>query len=292
MKNLGLASGGSNSKGWGIRWILDEPYHNHTVNNIQIYNNVISASTTGPTTTIGIILPGIGTATNIYIRNNIIQNWDMAAIYASRDNSAETISGLYVQNNLCYNNAASNALVLNGGSGLVLTNYTNSGNILGSNPLFVSTTDYHIQATSPGINLGYDVDLTMDYDSVAVHATTPDIGAYEYVVPGGGDETAPTVTTTAITAISSTTATSGGNVTDDGGDAVTARGVCWGAGANPTTAGSKTTDGAGTGAFTSSITGLTKNNTYHVRAYATNSIGTSYGADVTFTTPNYLIVVW
>jgi uncharacterized protein (TIGR02145 family) len=95
---------------------------------------------------------------------------------------------------------------------------------------------------------------------------------------------APTVTTTAITSITATAASSGGNVTADGGSTVSARGVCWSATANPTTADSKTSDGTGTGSFTSAITGLTANTTYHVRAYATNSTGTGYGADVTFTT--------
>ena len=97
-------------------------------------------------------------------------------------------------------------------------------------------------------------------------------------------DTAPTVTTTAASNVTGTTADSGGNVTSDGGDAVTARGVCWGTAANPTTAGDKTTDGTGTGAFTSNITGLAPVTTYHVRAYATNSVGTAYGGDESFTT--------
>jgi parallel beta-helix repeat protein len=90
--------------------------------------------------------------------------------------------------------------------------------------------------------------------------------------------------TTAASAITGTTATSGGNVTGDGGAAVTARGVCWSTSANPTTANSKTTNGTGTGTFTSSITGLTAGALYYVRAYATNSAGTGYGTQISFTT--------
>jgi uncharacterized protein (TIGR02145 family) len=93
-----------------------------------------------------------------------------------------------------------------------------------------------------------------------------------------------TLTTTAASAITTTTATSGGNISADGGGSITARGVCWGTGANPTIAGSRTTDGAGSGSFTSSLTGLTPGTTYHIRAYATNSAGTAYGNDLTFTT--------
>lgn len=93
-----------------------------------------------------------------------------------------------------------------------------------------------------------------------------------------------TLTSTAATAITTTTATAGGNIVADGGSAVTARGVCWSTTATPTTAGSKTTDGTGSGVFTSSLTGLSPNTLYYVRAYATNANGTAYGNEVTFTT--------
>jgi len=103
----------------------------------------------------------------------------------------------------------------------------------------------------------------------------------------------PTVTTTAISSILNTTATSGGIVSSDGGASVNFRGVCWSTTTNPTVSlTTKTVDGSGTGEFTSSITGLTANTTYYVRAYATNSVGTSYGAQQTFTTlllPNVTI---
>ncbi len=94
---------------------------------------------------------------------------------------------------------------------------------------------------------------------------------------------APTISTATIVNISSTGATSGGTVGSDGGAAVTARGVCWSTTSGPTTANSKTVDGTGTGTFVSTITGLTGGITYYVRAYATNSIGTSYGNELSFT---------
>ncbi|MFZ4560751.1 MAG: IPT/TIG domain-containing protein [Saprospiraceae bacterium] len=97
--------------------------------------------------------------------------------------------------------------------------------------------------------------------------------------------TLPTLTTTTVSNITHTTATSGGNITSDGGAAVTARGVVWGTTTSPTIAlSTKTSDGTGTGAFTSSITGLSPGTTYYVRAYATNSVGTAYGSQVSFTT--------
>jgi uncharacterized protein (TIGR02145 family) len=99
----------------------------------------------------------------------------------------------------------------------------------------------------------------------------------------------PTLTTTAVTGITTSTATTGGNITSDGGSAVTARGVCWGTTTNPTVAGSHTTDGTGIGSFTSSLTGLSDNTIYYVRSYATNGIGTAYGNEVSFTTSQVVI---
>ncbi len=96
--------------------------------------------------------------------------------------------------------------------------------------------------------------------------------------------TAPTVATAATSGVTQTTAASGGNVTADGGQSVTARGICWNTTGAPTTANSHTTDGSGSGSFSSSLSGLSAGTTYYVRAYATNSVGTSYGSQVSFAT--------
>ena len=100
----------------------------------------------------------------------------------------------------------------------------------------------------------------------------------------GSSSTIPTVTTSTITNTGQTNATGGGNITSDGGGSVTARGVCWSTTANPTITESHTSDGSGTGAFVSQLSGLTPNTPYYVRAYATNSSGTAYGNEVTFST--------
>lgn len=95
---------------------------------------------------------------------------------------------------------------------------------------------------------------------------------------------APKLTTTVISAITGTTATGGGNVTDNGGEAVTARGVCWSTNHNPTVTDAKTADDKGNGLYASNLTNLLGKTTYYVRAYATNKIGTAYGTEVSFTT--------
>ena len=96
--------------------------------------------------------------------------------------------------------------------------------------------------------------------------------------------TTPTVTTNSVIGISTTSATSGGNVTIGGGTTVTQRGVCWGVSATPTKDSAHTTDGTGTGAYNSNMTGLTPSTTYNVRAYAINTTGVAYGSLTGFTT--------
>jgi len=111
---------------------------------------------------------------------------------------------------------------------------------------------------------------------------TPPAGPYTVT----GIATAPTVTTQAVSSIASTTATGNGNITVLGVPNPTAYGVCWNTTGTPTTSDNKADNGtaSATGAFTASMTGLTANATYHVRAFAINTAGTSYGSEVTFTT--------
>ena len=94
----------------------------------------------------------------------------------------------------------------------------------------------------------------------------------------------PVLTTIEVSAITASSAMAGGNITSDGGAEVTARGVCWSTNSTPTIVDDITTDGTGTGSFSSAITGLSANITYNVRAYATNSAGTGYGNLRTFFT--------
>lgn len=97
-------------------------------------------------------------------------------------------------------------------------------------------------------------------------------------------ETIPVLSTTPASNITASTAMSGGSILDDGGASVIANGVCWGINPNPSTTESKTVDAVGAAQFISNINGLSPGSTYHVRGYATNSIGTAYGADLIFTT--------
>jgi len=94
----------------------------------------------------------------------------------------------------------------------------------------------------------------------------------------------PTVVTSSVTEITTNSAKGGGEVTNDGGAEVTERGICWSTHANPTLSDNHVAAGTGAGAFTAMMNGLEANTTYHVRAYATNEVGTAYGLDREFVT--------
>lgn len=97
-----------------------------------------------------------------------------------------------------------------------------------------------------------------------------------------------TLTTTEVTSITQTTAISGGNITSENGAKVTVRGICWSTEPNPTTSvNTKTIDNADVGSFQAKIIGLIPNTTYYIKAYATNSIGTSYGNEIQFKTIDF-----
>ena len=95
-----------------------------------------------------------------------------------------------------------------------------------------------------------------------------------------------TVSTANVVYIDGEMASCGGNITADGGLAVTARGICWAIGITPTINNSITIDGAGGGSYSSTLTNLFPNTSYFVRAYATNDAGTAYGITYSFTTSN------
>ena len=250
--------------------------------NYKIYNNVIVGAGTNYTA---------GPKYGIYQNDNSAIPGSSISILFNNILDPRT-SGIKFMSTVTANNLIASNVIINpgtSGSYIVLASQNNvsvQNNYTAANSSgagFIDTT-YHISSTSPLINAGYSDNrgITSDYfGQVRPSGSTFDIGICEY---SGSSPTVPTVTTAAVTNITQTTATSGGNVTADGGATVTARGVCWNTSPNPTTANSKTINGSGTGTFVSNLTGLTANTVYYVRAYATNSVGTSYGNQVTFTT--------
>ncbi len=96
--------------------------------------------------------------------------------------------------------------------------------------------------------------------------------------------TLPTLTTNAVTSILPTTAISGGNISNDGGEDIINRGICWDTNANPTIDNNFTTNGSGIEDYSIQLIDLESDTTYYLRAFATNSLGTSYGNELNFTT--------
>ncbi len=175
IENIGVADGGSDSKGWGINW-TEESYHNHIVDNINIWNNVITGHVGARTNMWGIKLPNIGKATNISIRNNIVKDFDSAPVYARAHAGVETISNLSLENNIFYQNGNRNLPLY---TGITPSNNTTQNNII-ANPLFVSASDFHLQSGSPAIGAGLSIaSITTDFEGSA-SKNPPSIGVYEY----------------------------------------------------------------------------------------------------------------
>jgi hypothetical protein len=145
---------------------------------------------------------------------------------------------------------------------------------------------YFLRPSSTFIGYQQGTDVGLTYDAVdSAYRTPPSIGFKEYypITPAVEPKLAD-VATYKPRWITPTTASTGGYIGDDGGADITARGVCWNTTGTPTITDSKTSDGTGDGAFTSTMTGLTYGTVYYVRAYGTNSAGTSYGSEMTFRT--------
>jgi hypothetical protein len=240
-----------------------------TRRNINIINNTVTGNQTYSYR--GIYVSVDGTNDGIKIKNNIIQDFDMGI---KVENNSGTIDSLHLVNNLI--NDCGTTVSLD--AGVSRTNYVNSGQST-SDPLFVSATNFHLQDGSPAAGTGVYIGspYLYDYDGTPF-LDPPPRGAFEVT----SEYSIPTLTTTTISGITDTSAVSGGVVSSDGGASVTARGVCWSTSSNPTITNSHTTDGTGTGTFTSSITGLTATREYFVRAYATNAGGTAYGNQRSF----------
>ncbi len=111
----------------------------------------------------------------------------------------------------------------------------------------------------------------------------PKIGIDNLLVTSTAASTAPTISTPTVASITTTSATLGATVSSNGGAALSARGTVWGTSASPT-GNSLAEGGTSVGAFSHSRTSLTANTLYYYRGYATNSAGTGYSADGTFTT--------
>ncbi|HPQ45481.1 MAG TPA: Ig-like domain-containing protein, partial [Syntrophales bacterium] len=170
---------------------------------------------------------------------------------------------------------------------------------LGSNAVSISGDADFTVTDQPATTIaaGGSDTFTISFDpaTTGIRSTTVSVAnddfdenPYTFAIQGTGIAV-PVVTTQAASDATTTTAKGNGTIVNLGYPNPAQHGVCWGASADPTTTGNKTEDGSvsATGTFTSGITGLSPSTTYHYRAYATNTAGTVYGGDMTFSTlPN------
>lgn len=189
------------SWGTGI-WLINEtdlsPYYG-TYNNIQIFNNVVTpVNITDHLTRYGITCNINGFYNNLLIANNIVSGFRTYPIWvAEHAEDGLNINGLQVIHN-CFYGSTNNVVYLEDNARITATNVDVTTGNIASNPLFTSTTDYHLQVTSPCINAGYSYGITFkdDYEGNVVYAgSAPDIGAYEtnsnnvyYLSPSGSDQ--------------------------------------------------------------------------------------------------------
>ena len=146
--------------------------------------------------------------------------------------------------------------------------------------------NYNIVGTTQLISVPYAMHSNTSNN---LNTPTPGLPGQVLTVAKDGNpiwvSTLPTVVTTNISNVTSNSAVSGGNVLSDGGSPVTARGIVWSTIPNPTVSLSTITkNGNGLGIFSSTLNGLVSKSTYYARAYATNSVGTGYGNEISFTT--------
>jgi uncharacterized protein (TIGR02145 family) len=151
----------------------------------------------------------------------------------------------------------------------------------------VGTNAYFWSCSQSNSNSAYAIQLDYSSSNVTIKNDADKSDLYsvrcvsDYVITGGGQN----VVTGSVSSVTSTTALCGGLVILDNNYAVIARGVCWSTSPNPTVNDSHTFDGSGAGIFTSSITGLSPETIYYVRAYVVIGEGISYGDVVSFSTP-------
>jgi len=178
--NIGENALGSSSKGWAVR-LLGADDFNHLMDNLQVVHNVMMGDTDATSTFSGLFVHAFGTITNLFFRNNILQNFDYAPTYMAHGTTITlVVDTLSIENNIFYGNGNSN--VPRYGTSMTPTNNTTQNNIT-SDPIFKSSADFHLQLTSPALNAGLDVSAITggtDFHGASLYGAAYDIGAFEY----------------------------------------------------------------------------------------------------------------
>ncbi len=280
--NTGASYGGGISIAYGI----------HYITNSTIVNNTCTLEGGGISAAGGSFYKG-----NIYLKNNIIAN--NISTNTTVEDYDDSFDGMTYDNGyniVEYHNSPgfTGPRTVTGnqtnlfGKGISATPPLANNNTSTGTPSLALTTGSI--AINTGNNLGNGSVSILRSDQRGLDRVgTFDIGAYEY---GAVLKTVPTISTTAILTSEATSVTIGGIVVAEGGANVSTRGVIYSitsTNANPKInhiGVAQSTNGSGTGSFSTTISNLLPNTNYSVQAYATNCIGTSYGGVVKFNTGN------
>ncbi|UEG49895.1 gliding motility-associated C-terminal domain-containing protein [Ferruginibacter lapsinanis] len=232
-----------------------------------------------------VIVPSANINSGTYIRITFSGNLNVTSIDFLNNASAPVVSTTSATANNCTTATLNGSIDNDGGFSQVTRGFVYSSS--NNNPTLADNV-----VTDPGQGAGsYSASL-----SSLTSATTYYVKAYGTNTLGTtygsvisfttATPSAPILSaTTAATNVTSFGALTGGTVSADGCSNVTARGVVWSTSPNPTLPSvNSTVDGSGTGSFNSQITGLSASTQYYVRSYATNTTGTDYGSQITFTT--------
>ncbi len=278
--NTGASYGGGISIAYGM----------HYVTNCTVVNNTCSLEGGGISAAGGDSYKG-----NVYIKNSIVaNNISTSTVVEDYDDSYDGMTYDNGYNIIEYHNSpgltgkgtvTGNQSNLFGRGVHATPSLTNNTNSLGIPTLAITIGSVAINAGNSSAN-GTVSTLRSDQRGLD-RVGTYDIGAYEF---GAVSKTIPTVATTAISTSDATSAVLGGIVVTEGGVTVSERGFIYSKtsiNANPKIHGTGVTqvsNGSETGSYSSTISNLTPNTNYSVQSYASNSLGTSYGGVVNFTT--------
>jgi hypothetical protein len=231
------------------------------------------------------LLPGTVYYARAYATNSLGTAYSSSISWTTKAATFPILSGTIAASQISPNSAASGGIITHGGSSAVTARgvcYSTTT----TTPIITSTKTNDGGGTGQFTSNLTNLTPNKLYYIRAYATNSSGTGYGDVKTFTTASPTIPTgVTTSPISSISFSTATGGGNVAGDGGSSITAKGVCWSNVTSlPTTSNSKTVNGTGLGIFSSDLSGLLPNTTYYVRGYATNSVGTAYGASVSFTT--------
>jgi len=235
-------------------------------------------------------LVGLSFGTTYYVRAYAINNMGISygnEISFITRNGIATLSTMAASNIQTFSAQSGGNITDNGGDSVILR-----GICWSTSPNPSIANDTSVNGSGNGSFISNLTGLTYNTTYyVKAYATNKICTSYGPEISFKSRDGVISLTTKAVSNIQLYSAQSGGNITNNGGDSVTLRGICWSTSPNPTITNDTTVNGSGNGSFSANLTGLFYNTTYYVRAYALNSFDTCYGNEIKFTTRNGIATI-